>query len=244
MRYGIRQLLPETVEMRSGPGCPVCVTANADLDKAIAMAHLPGVIITSFGDMMRVPGSYSTLQQARAEGADVRVVYSTMDAVDIAKDNPRKSVIFSGIGFETTAPTIAASVIKAQREGIENFYVLSMLHRLGCDASLTLGNKKSVDIVVVRESGGVVTIDVKGLAGTSSWPVDNVKKKEQGHFLVFISFLGKIGDPSVPPEVYVVPSKRLDPFVYHSPNGKRRVLHLSRMRKDGREFRDAWHLLK
>ena len=127
MRYGIRQLVPETVEMRSGPGCPVCVTANADLDKAIAMAHLPGVIITSFGDMIRVPGSYSTLQQAKADGADVRVVYSTMDAVDIARDNPRKSVIFIGIGFETTAPTIAASIIKAQREGIENFYVLSML---------------------------------------------------------------------------------------------------------------------
>jgi hypothetical protein len=124
------------------------------------------------------------------------------------------------------------------------FYVLSMLYRLGCDASLTLGNKKSVDIVVVRESGDVVTIDVKGLAGTTSWPVDNVKKVDENHFLVFVSFLRKIEDYTVPPEVYIVPSTRLAPLVYHSPNGKRRVLQLSRMRKDGVQFRDAWHLLK
>ena len=124
------------------------------------------------------------------------------------------------------------------------FYVLSMLHRFGCDASLTLGNKKSVDIVVVRESGDVVTIDVKGLAGTTSWPVDNVKKIDKDHFLVFVSFLGKITDYTVPPEVYIVPSKRLAPLVYHSPNGKRHVLQLSRMRKDGTQFRDAWDLVK
>jgi hydrogenase expression/formation protein HypD len=90
------------------------------------MAHLPDVIITTFGDMIRVPGSYSSLQKAKAEGADVRIVYSTIDALEIAKDNPGKSVIFIGIGFETTAPTIAASILKAQQERIENFYVLSL----------------------------------------------------------------------------------------------------------------------
>ena len=127
MRYGIRQLLPGTVEMKSGPGCPVCVTANADLDKAIAMACLPGVTITTFGDLIRVPGSYSSLQQAKAGGADIRVVYSSMDAVDIARNNPERSVIFIGIGFETTAPTIAASIIKAQQEQLKNFYLLSLL---------------------------------------------------------------------------------------------------------------------
>lgn len=126
LRHGIRQLLPQTVEMRSGPGCPVCVTATADLDKAIALAHLPDVIITTFGDMIRVPGSYSSLQHAKAEGADVRVVYSTVDAVEIAKANPAKPVIFIGIGFETTAPTIAASILEAQREKIDNFYILSL----------------------------------------------------------------------------------------------------------------------
>jgi hypothetical protein len=113
-----------------------------------------------------------------------------------------------------------------------------MLHRFGCDASLTLGNKKSVDIIVVRESGDVATIDVKGLAGTTSWPVDNVKKVSDGHFLVFVSFLGKISDHTVAPEVFVVPSKQLEPLVYHSPNGERRVLHLSRMRKEGKQFRE------
>ena len=124
------------------------------------------------------------------------------------------------------------------------FYVLSMLHRLGFDASLTLGNKKAVDIVVVRDSGSVVTIDVKGLAGTTSWPVDNVKKTAKSHFLIFVSFLGKMSDRAVQPEVYVVPSRSLSPLIYHSPNGKRHVLQVSRMRKDGNAFRDAWPLLR
>jgi hydrogenase expression/formation protein HypD len=125
-KYGIRELLPETIEMLSGPGCPVCVTSNADLDKAIALAHLPNVIITSFGDMIRVPGSYSSLQAARSEGCDVRVVYSVLDAIQIAKENPNKSNIFIGIGFETTTPTIAAGVLQAEQEQIRNFYVLSL----------------------------------------------------------------------------------------------------------------------
>jgi hydrogenase expression/formation protein HypD len=112
--------------MMSGPGCPVCVTATTDLDKAIALAHLPDVVITTFGDMVRVPGSYSSLQQAKANGADIRIVYSTRDAVEIAQANPKKSVIFIGIGFETTAPTIAASILKAQQQKIENFYVISL----------------------------------------------------------------------------------------------------------------------
>jgi hydrogenase expression/formation protein HypD len=129
LRYGIRQLLSPTVEMLSGPGCPVCVTANADLDKAIALSQLPGVILSSFGDMIRVPGSYSSLQRAKAEGADIRIVYSAMDAIDIAKGNPQKSVIFLGIGFETTAPTIAASILEAKQQGIDNYYVFP-IHKL------------------------------------------------------------------------------------------------------------------
>jgi len=124
------------------------------------------------------------------------------------------------------------------------FYVLSMLHRVGCDASLTLGNKKSVDIVVVRGPDDVITVDVKGLAGRTSWPVDNVKKVAANHFFVFVCYLGKIGDPSVVPEVYVVPSGQLAPLVYHAPGSGRQVLQLSRMRKDGADFKDAWHLLQ
>lgn len=126
LRYGIRALVPKTVEMSSGPGCPVCVTATADLDKAVALAQLPNVIIATFGDMIRVPGSYSSLQRAKANGADVRVVYSTMDALDIARANPGKLIIFVGIGFETTAPTIAASILKADEEKVDNFHVLSL----------------------------------------------------------------------------------------------------------------------
>jgi hypothetical protein len=123
------------------------------------------------------------------------------------------------------------------------FFVLSMLHRLGSDASLTLGNKKAVDIVLVQRSGGVITIDVKGLAGTTSWPVDNVRTESDNHYLVFVSFLGKISDFTVAPEVYVVPSTKLAPLVYHSPNGRRHVLPLGTMRRDAAAYRDACHLL-
>jgi hydrogenase expression/formation protein HypD len=128
-RYGIRQVLPSTIEMVSGPGCPICVTANADLDKAIALAKVPEVIIATFGDMLKVPGSRSSLQKAKAEGAEVMTVYSTMDALKIAEDKPNKSVVFLGIGFETTAPTIAASILQAAEKGVGNYYVLS-LHKL------------------------------------------------------------------------------------------------------------------
>jgi len=127
MRNGIRQLLPPRIEMLSGPGCPVCVTANSDIDKAIALASLPEVIITTFGDMLRVPGSYSSLQHARAAGGDVRVVYSTQDALQTARDNPNRPVIFLGVGFETTAPTIALAVLQAEKDKIDNFYVLCQL---------------------------------------------------------------------------------------------------------------------
>ena len=125
-KHGLRQLLLPNIEMLSGPGCPVCVTASVDLDRAIAMAKLPGVIITSFGDMIRVPGSRTSLQKAKAEGADVRIVYSAQDGLNIAKENPDKAIIFIGIGFETTAPTIAASILQAEQEEITNYYVLSL----------------------------------------------------------------------------------------------------------------------
>jgi len=128
-RYGIRQLLPLTIEMVSGPGCPICVTANADLDRAIALSKIPGVIVATFGDMLKVPGSHSSLEKAKASGAEVRTVYSATDALEIAKANPDSSVVFLGIGFETTAPTIAASILQAEEKGIGNYYVLS-LHKL------------------------------------------------------------------------------------------------------------------
>ncbi len=159
-KHGMRQLLPRTIEMLSGPGCPVCVTANADLDKAIALAHLPDVIITSFGDMIRVPGSYASLQQAKAEGGDVRVVYSTQDALGIARDNPGKSVIFIGIGFETTAPTIAASILQAEEEGINNYYLLP-LHKL-CPPIM----KAILDMGEVRLDGIICPGHVSAVIGS------------------------------------------------------------------------------
>ncbi len=159
-KHGIRQLLPQTIEMLSGPGCPVCVTANADLDKAIALAHLPNVIITSFGDMIRVPGSYSSLQQVKAEGCDVRVVYSVQDALYIARDNPDKSVIFIGIGFETTAPTIAASILQAEQEEINNYYILS-LHKL-CPPIM----KAILDMGEVRLNGIICPGHVSAVIGS------------------------------------------------------------------------------
>lgn len=122
------------------------------------------------------------------------------------------------------------------------FHVLSVLHRLGLTANLTLGNKKSVDIVVVRDAGNAITVDVKGLAGKTGWPVDNVKEARPDHYLVFVCYLGKIGDPTVTPEVYVVPSESLTPLIYHAPGG-RRVVPLSKMRSEGARYLDAWKLL-
>lgn len=124
-RFGIPSLLPEHIDLVSGPGCPVCVTDRAFIDKAIAYARQSDVIITTFGDLIRVPGSSSTLDREKAMGADVRIVYSILDALTIAKKNRKKKIIFLGIGFETTSPGTAAGIIKAQMAGLFNFYVLS-----------------------------------------------------------------------------------------------------------------------
>jgi hydrogenase expression/formation protein HypD len=124
-QYGLRQLMPPEVRLVSGPGCPVCVTPNGYLDRAIALSRLPDVIIASFGDMLRVPGSSSSLLRERARGGDIRVVYSPLDAVQLAVKNPGKRVVFLGVGFETTAPTIAGSILTAARLGLENYRVLA-----------------------------------------------------------------------------------------------------------------------
>ena len=159
-KHGIRQLLPSNIEMLSGPGCPVCVTSVGDLDKAIALAKLPDVIVTSFGDMIRVPGTQTSLQRAKAEGADVRVVYSTQDALEMARTNPGKSVIFVGIGFETTAPTIAAAILQAEQERIDNFSVLS-LHKV-CPPIM----KAILDLGEVRLSGIICPGHVSAVIGS------------------------------------------------------------------------------
>ena len=124
IKNGIDQMLPAQVEMVHGPGCPVCVTPLELIDKALAIAAQPGVIFCSFGDMLRVPGTEGDLFQVKGRGGDVRVVYSPLDAVDLAVKNPDKQVVFFGVGFETTAPANAMSVHVAKRRGLKNFSVL------------------------------------------------------------------------------------------------------------------------
>jgi hydrogenase expression/formation protein HypD len=128
-RHGIRSLLPENIDLVSGPGCPVCVTAMEEVDRSIKLAANPEVILTTFGDMLRVPGSSSSLDQEKGKGADVRMVYSTFDAIQIAEQHPDKEVVFLGIGFETTAPTVAAAIAAAEQKSLSNFSVLSA-HKL------------------------------------------------------------------------------------------------------------------
>lgn len=124
IKSGLDQMLPPEIELVHGPGCPVCVTPLEQVDKAIALASLPEVIFTSYGDMLRVPGSKQDLFAVKAQGGDVRIVYSPLDALKIAKDNPGKTVIFFAIGFETTAPANAMAVLQAKAQGLENFAVL------------------------------------------------------------------------------------------------------------------------
>ncbi|MDD2500349.1 MAG: hydrogenase formation protein HypD [Geobacter sp.] len=124
-QFGLKSLLPEQVKLVSGPGCPVCVTPVSYIDHAIALAGLPDTVITTFGDLLRVPGSHSSLMAERAKGADIRIVYSALDAVKLATELPEKQVIFLGVGFETTIPTVAASILAAQQQRRANFSVLT-----------------------------------------------------------------------------------------------------------------------
>lgn len=144
-RNGIRSLLPETISLLSGPGCPVCVTAQNEIDAFIELAQLDDVIIATFGDLIKVPGADSSLQNEQAKGKDVRVVYSTFDAIDIAKKSPDKKIIFLGVGFETTAPTIAASILAAQDLNLKNYFVMSA-HKLLPPALFSLAENPETKI--------------------------------------------------------------------------------------------------
>lgn len=163
LRFGIPSLLPETVDLRSGPGCPVCVTSAADLDRAIAMARVPDVILTTFGDMIRVPGSHTSLAEAKAGGADVRVVYSPLDALEVARQNANRPVVFLGVGFETTAPMVASAVLAAEDEGLENFTVFST-HKLTPPATLAILEAGDVALDGVIGPGHVTTV-----IGSDAW---------------------------------------------------------------------------
>ena len=122
-RNGLRTMMPEGTRLASGPGCPVCVTSNKDIDTVIALARIPDVAIATFGDMTRVPGSTSSLLQEQAQGRDINIVYSPLDALKLAQENPDKQIVFVGVGFETTTPLVAMAIKRAQALGLDNFSV-------------------------------------------------------------------------------------------------------------------------
>ncbi|NUN71217.1 MAG: hydrogenase formation protein HypD [Bacteroidetes bacterium] len=157
VKSGIEEFLPPGITMVHGPGCPVCVTPLAIIDKAIAIASRPDVIFTSFGDMLRVPGSAKDLLSVKASGGDVRIVYSPLDAVKIAQANPQKNVVFFAVGFETTAPANAMAVAQADRLGISNFSILSS-HVLVPPAMEALLSSKESRVQAFLAAGHVCTI--------------------------------------------------------------------------------------
>jgi hydrogenase expression/formation protein HypD len=164
IRHGIDQLLPEQVELIHGPGCPVCVTPLEMIDKALEIAARPGVIFCSFGDMLRVPGSGSDLFQVRAAGGDVRVVYSPLDAVRLAQQNPAKQVVFFGIGFETTAPPNAMTVYQARKLGLTNFSMLVSHVRVPPAIEAVMGSPEC------RVQGFLAAGHVCTVMGTEEYP--------------------------------------------------------------------------
>ncbi len=167
-KFGIPSLLPDTIRLISGPGCPVCVSDRKYIDQAIAYARLDDVIIATYGDLIRVPGSTSTLDEEKANGADVRIVYSVLDALNIANDNKDKKVVFLGIGFETTAPGSAAGIIKAQMAGIYNFYLFSS-HKIMPPAMEALIDEG------VKLNGYIAPGHVSTITGTGIY--ENIPKK-------------------------------------------------------------------
>ncbi|MGW1192189.1 hydrogenase formation protein HypD [Streptomyces sp. NPDC002559] len=164
IRHGIDQLLPDSVEMIHGPGCPVCVTPLETIDRALAIAARPGVIFCSFGDMLRVPGSSQDLFSVKSAGGDVRVVYSPLDALRIARENPDREVVFFGIGFETTAPANAMTVYQAQRFGVRNFSLL-VSHVLVPPAIAAIMESSTCRVQAFLAAGHVCSV-----MGTAEYP--------------------------------------------------------------------------
>ncbi|MDA8433770.1 MAG: hydrogenase formation protein HypD [Nitrospiraceae bacterium] len=162
-RHGIRDLLPEGVLLLSGPGCPVCVTAVRDVDTAIAIAKSEGVVLTTFGDMMRVPGSGKSLFNAKAEGGDVRIVYSPLDALTFAEREKGKKVVFFATGFETTSPSVAGTIMEAERRGVENFFIYSV-HKTAPPALKAL-----LESGEVRVDGFILPGHVSTVIGTAPY---------------------------------------------------------------------------
>ncbi|MBU0682558.1 MAG: hydrogenase formation protein HypD [Proteobacteria bacterium] len=157
VRSGIDQLLPSSLHLVHGPGCPVCVTPISFIDKAINLAARPEIILTTFGDMMRVPGSIGNLLEAKSRGNDVRMVYSVLEAISLAQENPHSQIVFFGVGFETTAPGNAMAILQAQRLGLDNFSILAC-HVLVPPALRALLDNKENKVDGYLAAGNVCTI--------------------------------------------------------------------------------------
>jgi hydrogenase expression/formation protein HypD len=162
-KHGIRSVLPDHITLLSGPGCPVCVTAQRDIDAFVQFSRRENVIVTTFGDLMKVPGSGSSLAKEKASGADVRMVYSVFDAVAIARENPDKEVVFCAVGFETTTPTIAATILSARAEGVPNFSIYSA-NKLTPPALAALMETDGVEI-----DGFILPGHVSVITGTNAY---------------------------------------------------------------------------
>lgn len=162
-RYGLRGAMPEGLRLLSGPGCPVCVTSNHDIDTAIAMARVPNAVVCTFGDMIRVPGSTTTLGAEKAAGADVRVVYSPLDALEVARANPGRPVIFIGVGFETTTPVVGASIQMAAEQGLDNYCVFAA-HKSTAPALEAIANDPET-----RVDGFILPGHVSTVTGTAPY---------------------------------------------------------------------------
>ncbi len=168
-RHGIRSIIPNTITLLSGPGCPVCVTSIQDVDAAISIAKQPNTVLVTFGDMMRVPGGRQSLMEARSEGADVRIMYSPMDALKLAQEDGSKQVVFFATGFETTSPLIAGTVLAASRQKVKNFTILSS-HK-----TVPLALKALLDSPDVRVDGFILPGHVSTIIGLA--PYEFVAKK-------------------------------------------------------------------
>lgn len=162
-RNGIKEMIPGGIRLISGPGCPVCVTPNREIDQAIAFARLKGVCVATFGDMIKVPGSSSSLEREKEEGWDIRVVYSPLDALRLAEENPHKKIVFLGIGFETTAPAVAASIKDAKEKNVKNYFVMSM-HKL-----IPPAIKAIIDANEVKINGFLLPGHVSTIIGSKSY---------------------------------------------------------------------------
>lgn len=162
-RHGLPALLPKYIKLISGPGCPVCVTTNDYIDRAIAYSKLDDCIVVTFGDMLKVPGSNSNLQFEKADGASVKVVYSALDAVKLSQGNPNKKIIFLGIGFETTAPTIAASILEAKKRNIKNYFVSSVAK------TMPLALKALAEDAEIKIDGFILPGHVSAIIGSRTY---------------------------------------------------------------------------